>query len=74
MTTCVFCFSTTIDYESVVCPLCIDYIENIAHFKGKDLDDEIKNMETMVTIFFILLVGACHTRFNIKTARLPFKK
>ena len=74
MDICVFCRSTARDSFSILCHGCIDYIENMAHFEGEDLDDELKNMETMLMIFFILLVRAGHTRLNLKTARLSLKK
>ena len=40
MDTCVFCNSTTSDYESVFCRGCIYYIKNIAQFEGGDCEDD----------------------------------
>ena len=39
---CVYCHSTTSDYESVFCSGCSDYIENMAHFEGEELEDELE--------------------------------
>ena len=70
---CVYSKSTTSDYERVFCRGCILYIENMAHFEGEDLDDELVKYGDDADVFIILFKGAGHTRFNITTAKLSFK-
>ena len=40
MKTCIFCCSTTNDYNSVLCVYCLYYINNIAQFEGGDSEDD----------------------------------
>ena len=40
MDTCVFCCSTTNDYDSVLCVYCLDYINNIAQIEGEHCEDD----------------------------------
>ena len=71
MDICVYCNSTTSDYESVFCVCCLYYIENIAQFKGGhcDYNKLEKYGDDADDIFYFVR----RSRFNITTARLSFK-
>ena len=58
---CVYCNATTIDYESVFCRGCSYYIENMAHFEGEELEDELEKYGDYADNIFYFVRSRAYT-------------